>query len=95
MSLLVKFFTESYLKNKINHHCKSFTGVLMWRGFGLEEFMDQCYANLNDPAAGKQMPVHYGSRKLNFVTISSPLATQMPQVCNYFYLCNAGVDVIL
>jgi hypothetical protein len=28
---------------------------------------------------GKQMPIHYGSRDLNFVTISSPLATQMPQ----------------
>ena len=52
----------------------------MWRGFQLDEFMDQCYANINDPAAGKQMPVHYGSRELNFVTISSPLATQMPQV---------------
>ena len=42
--------------------------------------MGQCYANVDDPAAGKQMPVHYGSRDLNFVTISSPLATQMPQV---------------
>lgn len=55
-------------------------GVLMYRGFSLDEFMDQCYANVNDPAHGKQMPVHYGSKKLNFVTISSPLATQMPQV---------------
>ena len=52
----------------------------MWRGFELDQFMDQCYANLNDPASGKQMPVHYGSKDLNFVTISSPLATQMPQV---------------
>ena len=56
------------------------TGVLAWRGFRLDEFMDQCYANKNDPAQGKQMPVHYGSKTLNFVTISSPLATQMPQV---------------
>ena len=46
--------------------------------------MDQCYANKNDPARGKQMPVHYGSKELNFVTISSPLATQMPQVCLSF-----------
>ena len=51
----------------------------MHRGFSLENFMSQCYSNCRDPGKGKQMPVHYGSRDLNFVTISSPLATQMPQ----------------
>lgn len=55
------------------------TGVLMWRGFTLDQFMNQCYGNLMDGGKGRQMPVHYGSRDLNFVTISSPLATQMPQ----------------
>ncbi|XP_039249417.2 2-oxoisovalerate dehydrogenase subunit alpha, mitochondrial-like [Styela clava] len=60
-------------------------GVLMWRGFSLGEFMDQCYANINDPAQGRQMPVHYGSKKLNFYTISSPLATQMPQAAGAAY----------
>ena len=54
-------------------------GVLMWRGFSLDQFMDQCYGNNADLAKGRQMPVHYGSKELNFVTISSPLATQMPQ----------------
>lgn len=60
-------------------------GVLGWRGFRLDQFMDQCYANKNDPAHGKQMPVHYGSKELNFVTISSPLATQMPQAAGAAY----------
>lgn len=41
--------------------------------------MAQCYANADDLGKGRQMPVHYGSRDLNFVTISSPLATQIPQ----------------
>ena len=54
-------------------------GVLVYRGFTLEEFMDQCYSNNADGGRGKQMPVHYGSKRLNFVTISSPLATQLPQ----------------
>ena len=54
-------------------------GVLVYRGFTLDEFMDQCYSNSADGGKGKQMPVHYGSRNLNFVTISSPLATQLPQ----------------
>jgi 2-oxoisovalerate dehydrogenase E1 component alpha subunit len=54
-------------------------GVLMYRGFTLEQFCNQCYANIDDMGKGKQMPIHYGSRELSFVTISSPLATQMPQ----------------
>lgn len=51
----------------------------MYRGFPLDLFMAQCYANADDLGKGRQMPVHYGCRDLNFVTISSPLATQIPQ----------------
>ena len=51
----------------------------MYRGFPLDLFMAQCYANADDLGKGRQMPVHYGCKDLNFVTISSPLATQIPQ----------------
>lgn len=54
-------------------------GVLMYRGFTLEEFMNQCYSNEADYGKGRQMPVHYGRKSLNFQTISSPLGTQIPQ----------------
>ena len=57
----------------------NYAGVLMYRGFTLDQFMNQCYSNVGDLGKGKQMPVHYGSRDLSFVTISSPLATQLPQ----------------
>jgi len=60
-------------------------GVLMYRGFSLDQFMHQCYSNCMDGGKGKQMPVHYGSDELNFVTISSPLATQMPQAAGAAY----------
>lgn len=60
-------------------------GVLMWRGFTLDQFMSQCYGNADDLGKGKQMPVHYGCRDLHFVTISSPLSTQMPQAVGAAY----------
>uniref|UniRef100_W5NA50 2-oxoisovalerate dehydrogenase subunit alpha n=1 Tax=Lepisosteus oculatus TaxID=7918 RepID=W5NA50_LEPOC len=60
-------------------------GVLMYRGFPLDLFMAQCYANADDLGKGRQMPVHYGSKDLNFVTISSPLATQIPQAAGAAY----------
>uniref|UniRef100_A0A914WCI9 2-oxoisovalerate dehydrogenase subunit alpha n=2 Tax=Plectus sambesii TaxID=2011161 RepID=A0A914WCI9_9BILA len=60
-------------------------GVLMWRGFPLEQFMHQCYGNSRDFGKGKQMPVHYGSSEHHFVTISSPLSTQMPQAVGSAY----------
>ena len=51
----------------------------MHRGFSLQQFMHQCYGNAEDLGKGRQMPVHYGTKDLHFVTISSTLATQMPQ----------------
>ncbi|KAM9590792.1 2-oxoisovalerate dehydrogenase subunit alpha, mitochondrial-like isoform 2-T2 [Morphnus guianensis] len=60
-------------------------GVLMYRGYPLDLFMAQCYGNTSDPGKGRQMPVHYGCRDCHFVTISSPLATQIPQAVGAAY----------
>ncbi|XP_015112142.1 2-oxoisovalerate dehydrogenase subunit alpha, mitochondrial isoform X3 [Diachasma alloeum] len=60
-------------------------GVLLWRGYKYSQFINQCYGNHEDPGKGKQMPVHYGSKELNFVTISSPLTTQLPQAVGAAY----------
>jgi 2-oxoisovalerate dehydrogenase E1 component alpha subunit len=60
-------------------------GVLMYRGFKLHQFIDQCFGNANSSCKGIQMPVHYGSPELNFVTISSTMATQMPQAVGSAY----------
>jgi len=48
-------------------------GVLLWRGFTLDHFMNQVYSNHLDLGKGRQMPVHYGGKDFNFHTISSPL----------------------
>jgi len=60
-------------------------GTLIWRGFTLEQCIDQCFSNENDLGKGRQMPVHYGSKSLCFQTISSPLGTQIPQASGAAY----------
>ncbi|KAF7299672.1 2-oxoisovalerate dehydrogenase subunit alpha [Mycena chlorophos] len=61
-------------------------GVLLWRGFGIDNVMAQCFGNQEDTSGkGRQMPVHFGSPKHHFHTISSPLATQIPQAAGVGY----------
>ncbi|KAF2837485.1 2-oxoisovalerate dehydrogenase [Patellaria atrata CBS 101060] len=60
-------------------------GVFQQRGYTLDEFMNQLFANSKDHGLGRNMPVHYGSRKLNIHTISSPLATQIPHASGAAY----------
>lgn len=60
-------------------------GVFMFRGFTLQQMADQCFGNNRDASKGRQMPVHYGSRELKMHTISSPLATQLPQAVGAAY----------
>lgn len=59
--------------------------ALRFRGFTTEQFMNQLFSNGKDLGKGRQMPVHYGSRDLHFMTIRSPLATQIPQAAGYAY----------
>ena len=60
-------------------------GALMFRGFSLENFMNQIFSNEKDLGKGRQMPIHYGSNELNYMTVSSPLGTQIPQATGYAY----------
>lgn len=60
-------------------------GVFQHRGFTPDDFMAQLFATRDDPGKGRNMPVHYGSRKHNIHTISSPLATQIPQASGAAY----------
>ncbi len=59
--------------------------ALAYRGFPLEQFMHQNFSNAKDLGKGRQMPIHYGSNELNYMTISSPLGTQIPQAAGYAY----------
>ncbi len=49
-------------------------GAHIWRGYTIQNIINQCIGNINDAGKGRQMPVHYGSKDLNNVTVSSPLS---------------------
>jgi len=60
-------------------------GVCLQRGMTVKDFMAQLFANKDDSGRGRNMPVHYGSGKHKIFTISSPLATQIPQASGAAY----------
>lgn len=60
-------------------------GVLLCRGFGLQEIANQCFGNKCDNGKGRQMPAHYGSKKHNYITVASTVATQIPHAVGAAY----------
>lgn len=54
-------------------------GAWFWRGYTIEQFLNQLFGNKKDPTKGRQMPVHHSADWLNMVSISSPVGTQIPQ----------------
>jgi 2-oxoisovalerate dehydrogenase E1 component alpha subunit len=54
-------------------------GVLLLRGGDLKAIVNELYGNAADNTKGRQMPVHYAFKDQNFVSISSPIGTQIVQ----------------
>src|ERR1700690_2586722 len=53
-------------------------GAALFRGYPLRTFMCQLFGNSEDPVKGRQMPVHHSVRRLNFVSVSSPVGSHIP-----------------
>ena len=53
-------------------------GAALYRGYPLRAFMCQLFGNSEDPVKGRQMPVHHSVRRLNFVSVSSPVGSHIP-----------------
>ncbi len=54
-------------------------GILLMRGFPLKRFFGQLFGNVWDVQKGRQMPMHFSSGAHKFVSLSSVIATQLPQ----------------
>ena len=51
--------------------------VALVRGVPLQAIVDQLWGNANDACKGRQMPNHFAFREHHFVSVSSPIGTQI------------------
>jgi pyruvate dehydrogenase E1 component alpha subunit len=54
-------------------------GAALMRGLPFQRFIDNMFGNDNDTVRGRQMPDHYTSRRAHFMSVSSPVGTQITQ----------------
>ncbi len=62
------------------------TAIVLLAGMTVYEIFLGLFAKADDPASGgRQMPSHWGSRRLGIMSHSSPIATQVPHAAGIAY----------
>ncbi len=67
-------------------------GVLLLRGFPLEKYFGQLFGNCLDVEKGRQQPMHFSSGEHKYVSLSSVIATQLPQAAGAAYAAKIRKD---
>jgi 2-oxoisovalerate dehydrogenase E1 component alpha subunit len=72
-------------------------GVVLVAGMTPYEVFLGVFAKADDPSSGgRQMPSHWGSRRLGIITGSSPIATQVPHAAGIAYAARLrGEDAVV
>jgi pyruvate dehydrogenase E1 component alpha subunit len=69
-------------------------GAALVRGYPLSSIVGHLFSNASDAMKGRQMPNHWCDRSINLVSVSSPVATQLPQAVGTAYAAKLrGEDV--
>jgi pyruvate dehydrogenase E1 component alpha subunit/2-oxoisovalerate dehydrogenase E1 component alpha subunit len=67
----------------------------LYRGLGLRNYVAQIFGNANDPAQGRQLPCHPGTRAARYVTMSSCIATQIPHALGLAWAAKLKRDPVV
>ncbi|HEY7478674.1 MAG TPA: thiamine pyrophosphate-dependent dehydrogenase E1 component subunit alpha [Actinomycetota bacterium] len=72
-------------------------GIVLRAGLTPYEFFLGLFSKADDPSSGgRQMPNHWGSRRLKILSHSSPIATQVPHAAGIAYAARyRGDDVVV
>lgn len=60
-------------------------GMALMRGYPLNTLVGQLFGNRSDSTRGRQMPNHWCDRSVRVVSVSSPVATQLPHAVGAAY----------
>ncbi len=60
-------------------------GLALTRGYPLSTLVAQLFGNRSDATRGRQMPNHWCDRNIHLVSVSSPVATQLPHAVGTAY----------
>jgi pyruvate dehydrogenase E1 component alpha subunit len=58
-------------------------GAALLRGLDFQRFIDNMFGNANDTVKGRQMPDHYTCKASHWLSISSPVGTQITQAVGF------------
>lgn len=58
-------------------------GAALMRGLPFQRFIDNMFGNENDTVKGRQMPDHYTCRAARWMSVSSPVGTQITQAVGF------------
>jgi 2-oxoisovalerate dehydrogenase E1 component alpha subunit len=67
-------------------------GAALMRGLPFQRFIDNMFGNDNDTVRGRQMPDHYTSRAAHWMSISSPVGTQITQGVGFAWAARLRKD---
>jgi len=67
-------------------------GAALLRGLNFQRFIDNMFGNENDTVKGRQMPDHYTCRASHWLSISSPVGTQITQAVGFAWAAKLKRD---
>lgn len=65
-------------KNDLIYEYYRDVALMVHRGVPIEVMLDQVFGNSSDLGKGRQMPSHFVAKDYNFMSIQSPVATNLP-----------------